>query len=627
MFTGPINTADVAVAPQLSDTLPMWQTGQTPHTRQISLAQIVTLVGAQFLPLAGGTVTGQTTFSSGANPGLIVSNNAVIGGTLGVAGAVTAPNYSSAATTNLIVSPGGNGHTIVFGDPSYGIGSVAQMTMSAAGHTVLVGAANSQIQTNSLFAGLGGSMTFSGTQAGLGRQYGLSVNHNLLGSAAGSVNANNIVVNTDQVNLSDPAPNGLSWFTVNGNVGCATWAASTVYNTGDTRNNGGRLYTVTTGGTSASSGGPTGTGTGIVDNTVRWSYVSPDFRGARSAISATLNIQSQNDPATSNDSSRQWPAMLSTFQASANQGGTAPVSGSTAGCGFASGDQAWLLPGATNWTNIVGREIDVGISTGASAAVRTGLQMVSFGNVSGTVVDACMSVTAIVGAPGFGATISLIGGQGFGVASSGAVIRYLPPFPGDLAANNATYANPVLDTFIDGAGIESTTAGLRLTGGTTIDGAGALSAQSLKVSTSGAVVSVDPVGHRLASAAVVAGGTLYKASDHLFEPVTGSVFAVTLSSGVVTALTVVTPGHYTGGSAPSNPVTLQGGSGVGVTANLTWTAATTLSLSPSGAATVVGGTFSTALLTNAANDAAAATAGVAINQYYRNGSVVMQRIT
>lgn len=32
-------------------------------------------------------------------------------------------------------------------------------------------------------------------------------------------------------------------------------------------------------------------------------------------------------------------------------------------------------------------------------------------------------------------------------------------------------------------------------------------------------------------------------------------------------------------------------------------------------------------LTNAANDAAAAAAGVAIGQFYRNGSVVMQRQT
>jgi hypothetical protein len=53
------------------------------------------------------------------------------------------------------------------------------------------------------------------------------------------------------------------------------WAPSTTYTVGARRTNGGNVYTCTTGGTSAGSGGPSGTGTGIVDNTVRWSYVGP----------------------------------------------------------------------------------------------------------------------------------------------------------------------------------------------------------------------------------------------------------------------------------------------------------------------------------------------------------------
>ena len=44
-----------------------------------------------YLPLTGGNVSGATTFS-GAGTGLAVTNNATIGGTLGVTGDVTAPN-------------------------------------------------------------------------------------------------------------------------------------------------------------------------------------------------------------------------------------------------------------------------------------------------------------------------------------------------------------------------------------------------------------------------------------------------------------------------------------------------------------------------------------------------------
>lgn len=60
-----------------------------------------------------------------------------------------------------------------------------------------------------------------------------------------------------------------------GTVGmdATAWAPSTAYTVGQRRKNGGRVYTVTTAGTSASSGGPSGTGTGISDGTVTWAYV------------------------------------------------------------------------------------------------------------------------------------------------------------------------------------------------------------------------------------------------------------------------------------------------------------------------------------------------------------------
>lgn len=51
------------------------------------------------------------------------------------------------------------------------------------------------------------------------------------------------------------------------------WAASTVYAVNDCVVNGGNQYRCTTGGTSAGSGGPSGTGGSIADNTVVWAYV------------------------------------------------------------------------------------------------------------------------------------------------------------------------------------------------------------------------------------------------------------------------------------------------------------------------------------------------------------------
>jgi hypothetical protein len=51
------------------------------------------------------------------------------------------------------------------------------------------------------------------------------------------------------------------------------WEVSTVYEVGDQVDNNSLTYTCTTGGTSASSGGPTGTGTGITDGSCVWSYL------------------------------------------------------------------------------------------------------------------------------------------------------------------------------------------------------------------------------------------------------------------------------------------------------------------------------------------------------------------
>lgn len=50
------------------------------------------------------------------------------------------------------------------------------------------------------------------------------------------------------------------------------WAGSTAYALGDFVTNGANQYKCTTAGTSAASGGPTGTGSGITDGTAAWEY-------------------------------------------------------------------------------------------------------------------------------------------------------------------------------------------------------------------------------------------------------------------------------------------------------------------------------------------------------------------
>ena len=66
-----------------------------------------------------------------------------------------------------------------------------------------------------------------------------------------------------------------SWVQVGPMPDNPAWAVSTTYDVGVHVINGGNIYTVTTAGTSASSGtGPSGTGTSITDGTVVWTYTN-----------------------------------------------------------------------------------------------------------------------------------------------------------------------------------------------------------------------------------------------------------------------------------------------------------------------------------------------------------------
>lgn len=68
------------------------------------------------------------------------------------------------------------------------------------------------------------------------------------------------------------------------------WQASTAYVLNQQVNINSRVYKCTTAGTSASSGGPSGTGTGISDGSCVWDYVGPE-----SMVMTNTNIASGQD--------------------------------------------------------------------------------------------------------------------------------------------------------------------------------------------------------------------------------------------------------------------------------------------------------------------------------------------
>ena len=82
-----------------------------------------------------------------------------------------------------------------------------------------------------------------------------------------------------QPSAAYPNQGQLSFIIGNGHT---LWAASTAYTVGQTVQNSGNVYTCVTAGTSATSGGPTGTGTGITDGTVVWNWLTSDNLGCNS---------------------------------------------------------------------------------------------------------------------------------------------------------------------------------------------------------------------------------------------------------------------------------------------------------------------------------------------------------
>ncbi len=82
----------------------------------------------------------------------------------------------------------------------------------------------------------------------------------------------------------DPFYHGTQFGYLNYTDNAFAWAPSTLYGLFDKRLNAGNSYTCTHGGTSASSGGPTGTGTGIIDGGCIWDFLNTGTFASRTFV-------------------------------------------------------------------------------------------------------------------------------------------------------------------------------------------------------------------------------------------------------------------------------------------------------------------------------------------------------
>jgi len=134
-----------------------------------------------------------------------------------------------------------------------------------------------------------------------------------------------------------------------------------------------------------------------------------------------------------------------------------------------------------------------------------------------------------------------------------------------------------------------------------VGGEGNIYSGGAVIAPTSAGLSIDVTGRTASSVALAAGGGggsgqvigNYFIGDIGFDDYNGQyrVTGVNASTGAVTTFAVESPPSYSSGSAPANPITVNGGSGRNWTVNATWPSAASLSFQASGGNSLFGGTI------------------------------------
>ena len=338
-----------------------------------------------------------------------------------------------------------------------------------------------------------------------------------------------------------------------------------------------------------------------------------------------LSVNSNDGVLPTNDLAGGTGGAFQTMQvarrATQNQGGTGLTPLTSFGQNW--GIDVVATATGTNLALLNGIEINNSIQTAGSVVRRAGLQVSS---PAAHVKRAAMWDNGIL--------VANAGAPFINGVSLGGVLSAHSPLDTDskvFAYELAQDLTGVANIGLEMNDITFTTASIRVPGfmvdpiGTTRVGTTYLTPSStgLAIDTKGSTTTGTPTISAGGSGYPTAGGV--GASNVQADDAYGGVYTlISSSTGVITGVSGVVRRPIYNGLTPPATLAVTGRApslGTGCVLGVTWnTAATTLALQPSG------GKITSAPLTNAANDAAAATAGVPLNGWYRNGSVMMQRV-
>lgn len=329
---------------------------------------------------------------------------------------------------------------------------------------------------------------------------------------------------------------------------------------------------------------------GLNDIGIIHNYGGSNFSGNRSGVSISQNLNTATP--TGSILSSEWFMGQNIAQlASANQGGTGPLA--TQGGVYGINLVQDFAPGATYYHEMVGATLDQDVQAGAYVRQKTGLSISLGANdaVPGVDVDSALIFGRQVSAPNSPGWTSLISigtangwnpinptygsimSVGYGASSSAqsSKIAYRGIDLSKMKFGNSAFMSPGFG--VDGSGNESLGSGL------------------LSWGTSG--LTIDNPGEVATSATIASGGTpgpsFGVTVGEILTTGNGDLYTVTsASTGVLTGISVLVPATIRNGTPPANPLPLMGDGGGGATVNLTWAAASTLKLNPSGGAVTVG---------------------------------------
>jgi hypothetical protein len=249
--------------------------------------------------------------------------------------------------------------------------------------------------------------------------------------------------------------------------------------------------------------------------------------------------------------------------------------------------QTNILAGATGYALIEAIEAGVGSVTPLTGG-RFGMTMFSLGTQQGNPNqgDAGITVAGTKNNTQFGV------GYGIGRAASPWGVLSTGTIFGPLIQTNANgYIPQQAALGVNFGSVNFGTSGFAyVSPGFQVDTNGNVRSGDALLSTSGTTVSLDAVGYTGATATMSNPGASYVAGDQIYDTVCNGILSVdTVSAGNIATFHWIRAPYYFGATPPAT-LRLVGGNGNQLAvANVTWTQATTLSLQPSGGATVFGG--------------------------------------